>query len=73
MANKATNRIKVVLVEEKKSSRWLAEKLGMNESTISRWCTNSTQPAIDTLSEIAQILKVDIRDLLSSTKNHSTR
>jgi transcriptional regulator with XRE-family HTH domain len=69
MANKATNRIKVVLVEQGKSSKWLAEKLKMNESTISRWCTNNNQPAVDTLSLIAKILKVDIRDLLSPTKN----
>lgn len=71
MANKATNRIKVVLVEQNKSSKWLAEKLGMNESTISRWCTNNTQPPVDTLSEIAKFLNVDIRDLLSSTKKKS--
>lgn len=72
MANKATNRIKVVLVEQNKSSKWLAGKLGMNESTISRWCTNNTQPPVDTLSEIAKILEVDIRDLLSSTKKSTT-
>lgn len=71
MANKATNRIKVVLVEKNKSSKWLAEKLGMNESTISRWCTNNTQPQVDTLSDIAKLLNVDIRDLLSSTKKKS--
>lgn len=70
MANKATNRIKVVLVEQNKSSKWLAEKLGMNESTISRWCTNNTQPPVDTLSDIARLLNVDIRDLLSSTKKN---
>ena len=68
MANKATNRIKVVLVEQNKSSKWLAEKLGMNESTISRWCTNNTQPPVDTLTNIAKLLNVDIRELLSSTK-----
>ncbi|MBP6184148.1 MAG: helix-turn-helix transcriptional regulator [Saprospiraceae bacterium] len=68
MANKAINRIKVVLVEQNKSSKWLAEKLGMNESTISRWCTNSTQPPVDTLTDIAKLLNVDIRELLSSTK-----
>lgn len=68
MANKATNRIKVVLVEQRRSSKWLAEKLGMNESTISRWCTNNTQPPVDTLCEIAKLLNVDIRELLSSTK-----
>jgi transcriptional regulator with XRE-family HTH domain len=68
MANKATNRIKVVLVEQNKSSKWLAEKLDMNESTISRWCTNNTQPPVDTLTDIAKLLNVDIRELLSSTK-----
>jgi putative transcriptional regulator len=69
MANKAINRIKVVLVERNKTNKWLAEKLGMNESTISRWCTNNTQPHIDTLSEIANILNVDIKELLNSTQN----
>jgi len=68
MAKKATNRIKVVLVEQSKSSKWLAERLGMNESTISRWCTNNTQPPVDTLTDIAKLLNVDIRELLSSTK-----
>ena len=71
MANKATNRIKVVLVEQNKSSKWLAEKLGMNESKISRWCTNNMQPPVDILSEIAKLLNVEIRDLLSSTKKKS--
>jgi len=71
MANKATNRIKVVLVEQNKSSKWLAEKLGMNESTVSRWCTNNTQPPVDTLSDVAKLLNVDIRELLSSTKKNS--
>lgn len=68
MASKATNRIKIVLVEQNKTSKWLAGKLGMNESTISRWCTNNMQPPVDTLSEIARHLNVDIRELLSSTK-----
>jgi putative transcriptional regulator len=71
MASKAINRIKVVLVEHNKSSKWLAEKLGMNESTISRWCTNNIQPPVDTLSDIAKLLNVDIRDLLSPTKKSS--
>ena len=71
MAIKATNRIKVVLVEQSKTSKWLAGKLGMNESTVSRWCTNNMQPPVDTLSEIAKHLNVDIRDLLSSTKKES--
>lgn len=67
MATKATNRIKVVLVEAGKSSKWLAEKLGKNESTVSRWCTNNVQPPVGTLSKIAGLLNVDIRELLSST------
>lgn len=70
MATKATNRIKIVLVEQNKTSKWLAGKLGMNESTISRWCTNNMQPPVDTLSEIARYLNVDIRELLSSTKKN---
>lgn len=70
MTFNATNRIKVVLVEQRKSNKWLAEKLNMNESTISRWCTNNVQPSVDTLSAIAHILNVDIRDLLSSTKTN---
>jgi putative transcriptional regulator len=68
MARKATNRIKVILVEQNKSSKWLAEKLGKNESTVSRWCTNNTQPPVDTLSDIAKLLNIDIRELLSPTK-----
>jgi len=68
MTTKATNRIKIVLVEQNKTSKWLAGKLGMNESTISRWCTNNMQPPVDALSEIAKHLNVDIRELLSSTK-----
>lgn len=68
MTTKATNRIKIVLVEQSKTSKWLAGILGMNESTVSRWCTNNMQPPVDTLSEIARHLNVDIRDLLSSTK-----
>ncbi|MDD4553997.1 MAG: helix-turn-helix transcriptional regulator [Bacteroidales bacterium] len=68
MANRASNRIKVVLVEKGKSSRWLAGMLGKHESTISRWCTNQVQPPIDTLSDIANMLNIDIRELLSSTR-----
>jgi transcriptional regulator with XRE-family HTH domain len=71
MANKATNRIKVVLAEQSKSNKWLAEQLGMNESTVSRWCTNNTQPPVDTLLEISNILNIDVRELLSSTKKKS--
>lgn len=68
MANKAINRIKVVLAEKNKTNKWLAEQLKMNETTVSRWCTNTSQPAIETLFIIAKLLKVDIKELLASTQ-----
>lgn len=68
MGNKSINRIKVVLAERKKTNKWLAEQLKMNETTISRWCTNSAQPSVETLVNIAKILKVDIKELFTSTQ-----
>ncbi len=62
------NRLKIVLFEQSKTSKWLAKELGKSESTISRWCTNEIQPSVETLAEIAHLLKVDIKDLLNSTK-----
>mgnify|MGYP002526692205 FL=1 len=62
------NRLKVVLVEKKKTGKWLAEILGKNEATVSRWCTNESQPSLETLFEIAKVLDVDIKELLVSTK-----
>ena len=59
-------RIKVVLVERKKTSKWLAESLGKNPATVSKWCTNTSQPDLSTLTRIAQLLDVDIKDLLNS-------
>ena len=58
------NRIKVVLVEKKKTSKWLAEQLGKDAATISKWCTNSAQPSLETLLEIAKVLEVDPRELI---------
>lgn len=65
---KQINRLKVVLVEQNKTGKWLAETLGKNEATVSRWCTNETQPSLETLVSIANALKVDVKDLLVSTK-----
>ncbi len=62
------NRIKAVLAEENKTSKWLAEQLNKNETTVSRWCTNQVQPTMDTFLKISEILDVDIRDLLHSKK-----
>ncbi len=63
------NRLKVVLVERKRTGKWLAEALGKNEATVSRWCTNESQPSLETLFAIAKALNVDVKDLLVSTKN----
>ena len=62
------NRIRVVLAEQDRTNKWLAEKVGKNRTTVSRWCTNDMQPSIETLAEVAEILDVDIRELLLSTK-----
>lgn len=62
------NRIKVTLVEKHKTSRWLAEQMGKSENTISRWCSNKTQPSIAQLQEIAKWLDVDVRTLIAPTK-----
>ena len=62
------NRIKVVLVEKDKTGKWLAEQLGKSTCTISKWCKNSIQPDIKTLNEIANLLDVDVKDLLVSNK-----
>ena len=59
------NRIKVVLIEKKKTSKWLAEQLDKDPATISKWCTNSSQPSLETLLEIAKVLNVDVRELIA--------
>ena len=56
------NRLKLVLVEQKRTSKWLAEQLGVNPSTVSKWCTNTSQPPLETLIQIAQHLGVTIQD-----------
>lgn len=61
------NRIKVILVEKKKTDKWLADQIGKDQATVSKWCTNTTQPTLDTLVEIARILDVDVRELLVPT------
>jgi len=63
------NRIKVVLVENGKKNKWLAKQMRKNESTVSNWCTNESQPSLETLIEVANTLKVDVRELLILTKN----
>lgn len=65
---KDINRIKVVLVEKKRTNKWLAEQLGKDPATVSKWCINTSQPGLETLLLIAKTLEVDVKDLLNSTK-----
>ncbi len=58
------NRLKVILVEKKKTSKWLADELGVNPSTVSKWCTNSSQPDLTTVLKIADLLKIDLKKLI---------
>ena len=62
------NRLKVVLAEQQKTGKWLAEQIGKSNCTVSKWCKNSIQPDLNTLNKIAKLLDVDIKDLLISTK-----
>ncbi len=67
MDKKNINRIRVVLAEQNRTNKWLAEQIGVSEITVSRWVNNTQQPAVEIFLEIANILKVDIRDLFEST------
>ena len=64
---KDINRIKVVLVEKKRTNKWLAEQLGKDPATVSKWCTNTSQPGLETLLQIANVLEVDVKELLNSS------
>lgn len=69
LAYKELNRIRIVLAELNKKNKWLADKLGKNQATVSLWCNNARQPSIETLFDIAKVLDVNVRKLLVSTKN----
>lgn len=60
------NRIKLALVEKKKTNKWLADQLDVNPTTVSKWCTNTNQPDLYTLSKIAKLLGISIKDLLNN-------
>ena len=66
--NQDINRLKVVLADKKRTNKWLAEQLGKDPATVSKWCTNKAQPNLETLIQIAACLEVDVKDLLRSTK-----
>ena len=61
---KALNRIKVMLAEKKRSNKWLAEQLGKDPATVSKWCTNTSQPTLETLLKIAELLEVNYTELV---------
>lgn len=65
------NRIKAVLAEKQLTSKRLAQKLGKSENTVSRWCSNRVQPSLENLVEIANVLDIEVRMLLSPTKDKS--
>ena len=64
MASKNLNRIKVVLADKQRTNKWLAEQLGKDKTTISKWCTNSSQPDLESLMKTAKLLAVEVADLL---------
>ena len=65
MAKKDVNRLKIMLAVTKHSNTWLAERLGKDQATISKWCTNTCQPDLENLMRIATLLKVDVNELLN--------
>ncbi|KDR53119.1 MULTISPECIES: helix-turn-helix transcriptional regulator [Prevotellaceae] len=62
------NRIKIMLVEKQRTSKWLAEQLGKSENTVSKWCSNKVQPSLENLYEIAKLLDIEVRSLICSSK-----
>lgn len=63
MPNKKINRIKVMLAEKEKTNKWLAEQVGKDPATISKWCTNTAQPSLEMLFQIAKVLNVEVKDV----------
>ena len=67
-SNKDINRLKVVLAEKKRTGKWLAEQLNKDRATVSKWCTNNAQPSLEMLLKIAEVLEVDVKELLWSSQ-----
>lgn len=64
MARKNINRIKVVLAEKDRTNKWLSEQIGKDQAVVSKWVTNTTQPTLEMLLQVAKILEVDVRELI---------
>ena len=73
MGTEKINRLKIVLVEQGKTGKWLAGQLGKNEATISRWCSNTSQPSLEILMKIAAILGVSAKDLINNGINKEVK
>lgn len=69
--NKMINRLKVVLAEKNRTGKWLAQQLGKNEATVSRWCSNTAQPSLEMVIKIASVLKIDPRRLIYGAQNEA--
>ena len=72
MENRDLNRLKVVLAEKKITNKWLAEQLGKDQGTVSKWCTNTCQPDLVNLMKIAELLNVDLNELVRFEHNPQT-
>lgn len=72
MTGQSINRIRVALAERNKTNRWLAEQMGKSEITISRWVQNKTQPSLEQLLQVAQILSVSPRDLINEVESEGS-
>ncbi|OKY94236.1 MAG: transcriptional regulator [Bacteroidales bacterium 43_36] len=73
MGTEKINRLKIVLVEQGKTGKWLAGQLGKNEATVSRWCSNVSQPSLEMLMKIASILGVSAKDLINNGINNEAK
>ena len=65
MASKNLNRIKVVLADKQRTNKWLAEQLNVNQTTVSKWCTNTSQPDLATLKRISELLDVNVSEIIN--------
>ena len=72
MANKKINRIKVMLAEKGRTNKWLAEQVGKDPATVSKWCTNAAQPSLEMLLQVAKVLEVGIKDLIREQDEEQT-
>lgn len=73
MMSQDLNRIKVILAEKKRTNKWLADQLGKDPATVSKWCTNSSQPGLDTLYKVAELLDIEVRELINPSKSQEIR